>query len=427
MTASTDRSLGRIIQTKRTARKMTQATLAKAAGYKGPSGAVTISRIENGAVLPPRSRLDNIALALGSTADELYQEAGLSPSVRDRLHGGMARLAAGEQAQINAALREEITLEATLQQTRTEETVRDLSAAHNRVVEEFLLPCIELTSRVEGIAVTAEPTEGLRFDAPAANVLQQQKSELRRQLIGAIGSVSAGTTAAAGIGAGIAYGTFAATAAWATASTGTAISTLSGAAATSATLAALGGGSLATGGLGVAAGTALLTGIVALPALVVAGVVAGRKRRDLVESAKHESAELRQIRLQQESLGRRLEQFWDWAYETQRLFDEIRVASAKPLGRLDAALERYLIDVGKTNVSYLDDLSPRERGYLDDLLNLASLVLSIQALPISALLEDLPPVDSRTVEEWIDLVLADAEQTMTETDVKYRSTTFRPS
>ena len=60
----------------------------------------------------------------------------------------------------------------------------------------------------------------------------------------------------------------------ATASTGAAISGLSGAAATSATLAAIGGGSLAAGGFGIAGGTAMLTGIVALPVIAaVAGAV----------------------------------------------------------------------------------------------------------------------------------------------------------
>jgi hypothetical protein len=52
---------------------------------------------------------------------------------------------------------------------------------------------------------------------------------------------------------------------------GTAIGTLSGAAATNATLAWLGGGALAAGGGGMALGTAVLGGIVAGPALAIAG------------------------------------------------------------------------------------------------------------------------------------------------------------
>lgn len=83
-----------------------------------------------------------------------------------------------------------------------------------------------------------------------------------------------------GTGAAAGMTTFAAVSTMGAASTGTAIAGLSGAAATNATLAWLGGGSMATGGGGVAAGTAVLGGIVALPVLAVGGVAvhhAGRK------------------------------------------------------------------------------------------------------------------------------------------------------
>lgn len=56
----------------------------------------------------------------------------------------------------------------------------------------------------------------------------------------------------------------------ATASTGAAIGGLTGAAATNATLAWLGGGTLASGGLGIAGGTAVLGGLVAAPAVLIA-------------------------------------------------------------------------------------------------------------------------------------------------------------
>lgn len=72
-----------------------------------------------------------------------------------------------------------------------------------------------------------------------------------------------------GIGLGIAagWGTVAAISAWGTASTGTAIASLSGAAATNASLALLGGGSLAAGGGGVALGSLILTGGIAIIAI----------------------------------------------------------------------------------------------------------------------------------------------------------------
>lgn len=92
-----------------------------------------------------------------------------------------------------------------------------------------------------------------------------------------VGSIGAG--ALAGIAA---YG---GTMAIGTASTGAAIAGLSGAAATNATLAALGGGSLAAGGLGMAGGTAVLSGLVAAPALAIGGIFIAFKGNSSVEKA----------------------------------------------------------------------------------------------------------------------------------------------
>ena len=76
------------------------------------------------------------------------------------------------------------------------------------------------------------------------------------------------------------------------ASTGTAIASLSGTAASSATLAWLGGGSLAAGRMGVAGGTAALTGVVALPALIAIGGVLVWKGRKLRMEAEAEAEKL---------------------------------------------------------------------------------------------------------------------------------------
>lgn len=84
-------------------------------------------------------------------------------------------------------------------------------------------------------------------------------------------------TIASGIGTGLGifagWGTLAAISAWGTAGTGTAIASLSGAAATNATLAFLGGGSVAAGGGGIALGSAILTGGIALVAIAGTGAV----------------------------------------------------------------------------------------------------------------------------------------------------------
>ncbi|WP_130651013.1 hypothetical protein [Egicoccus halophilus] len=105
-------------------------------------------------------------------------------------------------------------------------------------------------------------------------------------------AVDALKTLAAGGGAGATAGltAFAAVGTLATASTGTAIGSLSGAAATNATLAWLGGGSLAAGGGGVAAGTMVLGGLVALPVLAVGGLVVHHKGRQALAEAKEDAA-----------------------------------------------------------------------------------------------------------------------------------------
>ncbi len=104
-------------------------------------------------------------------------------------------------------------------------------------------------------------------------------------------SLVEGCAAGAIGGALTAFGAYSAAGVFATASTGTAISTLSGAAASNATLAFFGGGSLAAGGLGMAGGMAVLGGLVAGPALLVMGVIAGAKAGKNLENAKANAAQ----------------------------------------------------------------------------------------------------------------------------------------
>jgi len=115
------------------------------------------------------------------------------------------------------------------------------------------------------------------------------------------GSIAGGTIAGTAGGALVAFGAYGAAQALAVASTGTAISALSGAAATNATLAFFGGGSLAAGGLGMAGGSAVLGGLVAGPALMVMGFVAGAAAKKNLEKAYTNQAEAIQIASQLES------------------------------------------------------------------------------------------------------------------------------
>ncbi len=123
---------------------------------------------------------------------------------------------------------------------------------------------------------------------------QKEFTELK-ELVSFAGSLGAGAVAGTAGGALTAFGAYGAAQALAVASTGTAISTLSGAAATNATLAFFGGGSLAAGGLGMAGGTAVLGGLVAGPALMVMGLVAGAAAKKNLEKAKTNQMEAIQI------------------------------------------------------------------------------------------------------------------------------------
>lgn len=97
-------------------------------------------------------------------------------------------------------------------------------------------------------------------------------------------------------GAALAYGTYGTVGALAATSAGTAIGSLSGAAATNATLAWLGGGTLAAGGGGVAAGTLVLGGLVAAPALAIFGVVVNAQAQKKLDQAKGNLAQACKIK-----------------------------------------------------------------------------------------------------------------------------------
>lgn len=139
-----------------------------------------------------------------------------------------------------------------------------------------------------------------------------------RSLVNFAGSLAGGAVAGTAGGALAAFGAYGAAQALAFASTGTAISALSGAAATNATLAFFGGGSLAAGGLGMAGGTAILGGLVAGPALMVMGLVAGNAAKKNLEKAYTNKAEAIQIAsqlnvagLQCETIRRRTYMFYN--------------------------------------------------------------------------------------------------------------------
>ncbi len=122
-------------------------------------------------------------------------------------------------------------------------------------------------------------------------VTPQKMADWQKVSINAI-EVLGGAARAGACGAATAAGASGLVGTLASASTGTAISTLSGAAASNATLAWLGGGTLAAGGGGVAAGTLVLGGLAAGPALVAIGFVATKEASKVETQVEEAIAEL---------------------------------------------------------------------------------------------------------------------------------------
>ncbi len=148
-------------------------------------------------------------------------------------------------------------------------------------------------------------TEGLS-ELSKLHIDAQDFVELRNLCNFAI-PLAGGSVAGTASGALAAFGAYGAAQALACASTGTAIASLSGAAATNATLAFFGGGSLAAGGWGMAGGVMVLGGLVAGPALLVMGLVAGKAADKNLDQAKINRLEAVQLAEQLDTASRQCE------------------------------------------------------------------------------------------------------------------------
>lgn len=155
--------------------------------------------------------------------------------------------------------------------------------AYNEPLGHFLKSFKKLknfTLSEAGLLNEASRTSKEKWDL---STLEEVHLTVTNMLGGAAGGLAAGGAMA--FGAFGAVGTFASVA-----TTGTAIADLVGVAATNATLAWLGGGALAAGGGGMAAGMAVLGGIVTGPALAIFGSVVGAKASAKLDEAKANKA-----------------------------------------------------------------------------------------------------------------------------------------
>lgn len=242
----TAEDLGQVIRDRRQRRSpaLRQRALGELAGYgPGKSAAVSMSRVENGHVSPTAERLAGIAVALGTTPAELQAEA--RDRAARRTDGGPAQPSVRKRVQ---RLEEEISVRTG----RVVEFGERFNRASVLATEQFLDPFLEVAGRIEGAAPAAYPQSLTKDEASKPELVAEYRLRHSRSAV-----LSGAATDSSAFG---------------TASTGAAISGLSGASASNATFAALGGGALSAGGMGMARGLAVLTGIVGSPALILGGL-----------------------------------------------------------------------------------------------------------------------------------------------------------
>ncbi|MEU7017374.1 hypothetical protein [Streptomyces sp. NPDC046385] len=217
--------------------------------------------------------------------------------------------------------------------------------------------------------------------------------EIQRLAVSAVGSLLGGGVAGAGIGTA----TYLAVGAFATASTGTAISGLSGAAASSATLAWLGGGSLAAGGGGMAAGTMVLAAAVAVPALVVGGVLLEWRGRSARGDQEKVAEELEAADSELAAARRTLSEVFQRSREIRLVLKDLCVAMEDRLPAF-AALVAARADYGTYD--------ERQRAQVKEIFDLACTTVTVMAAP--------PAGEDGRVSEVSGRVVADARAHLAE-------------
>lgn len=196
--------------------------------------------------------------------------------------------------------------------------------------------------------------------------------------------ISSGAAQGLAAGAVGAFGVYGAVGLLASASTGTAISALSGAAATNATLAWLGGGSLAAGGLGIAGGTWVLTGLVTGPALAIAGYTLASKAEEALTKAKEYRAEMKKAIAEMESAELLLDAIQANIDDTRYVLQELLRCFNDARRDYENRLKKEKGWMAKISKSYRKRLSQQR----DELLtNLVAIGKSIRAVVNEPLLD----------------------------------------
>lgn len=306
----TAEALGQVIRELREQmpRRMSQEELGKEAKY-GKGAGVSISRVEAGQTLPTKAKLAGIAGGLGITIERLEKLAIkrtqelATDSESPATHTTPKPLTAKERAiAVEAHTRSRIG--------KVGELTSAYEAAHRRARDKFFLPFVEWAKRIDGATPPVVPSAeeltrlggGDHYTIGAVADVASRSVEIVKTIAAGLSGVAAGAAS----GAAAAYATYTSVELLSKASTGVPISSLTGVARNNATLAVVGGGTLASGGGGLAAGTTVLTALVAVP-IVLGGIAAGAfllHRRSKAEEAKLNSQlELAEAKLMQMKPG----------------------------------------------------------------------------------------------------------------------------
>lgn len=209
-------------------------------------------------------------------------------------------------------------------------------SAYNGNIKTF----IGLYEQLKNVALSQAPgLNEIKLGAFDTNAFQRIKDEFS-----ALESAGVGLGAGLTGGAAAAFGAYSGTMMFATASTGTAIGSLSGAAATKATLAWLGGGAIASGGGGVALGTAVLGGLVAGPALAIAGYIMGNNAESALNKAKANLEEARTYKQKVDVDVAKLKAIQRIATSASNVLSTINNSMRKANGELEGVIASHGVD-----------------------------------------------------------------------------------
>lgn len=174
-------------------------------------------------------------------------------------------------------------------------------------MREFLFYFSKIKNITLSDVMDQDELKNLNYNSESLKSMEYVSLNATEIMKSGLGGVAAGTL--------LAWGSYSAVGALGAASTGVGIAGLSGAAATNATLAWLGGGSLAAGGGGMALGTVVLGGLIAGPALLIAGGIFGAKAEEKLNNAYSNLSEAKVIAENLKVAGTELENIDNITYQ----------------------------------------------------------------------------------------------------------------